>query len=78
MREFSAIAEDFTLTLASRGSRKRVGDVVEACAMCIVHCATEMNAEVLMCGIFPGAKFLQEIVRFNLGPSSFNCDAICS
>ena len=43
MREFGAIAEDFTLTLAR--SRKRVLAVIEVFA-------AEMNAEVVMCRIF--------------------------
>ena len=38
MREFSAIAEDFTLTLASRGSRKREMSLKHVqCALCIVQ-----------------------------------------
>ena len=66
MQEFSAITEDFTLTLARGVGRGR-------CHWSMCNWDECGGADVWN---FSAGKFLQEIVRFNLGPSSFNCDAI--
>ena len=68
MQEFSAITEDFTLTLARGVGRGR-------CHWSMCNWDECGGADVWN---FSAGKFLQEIVRFNLGPSSFNCDAICT
>ena len=57
MREFCAIAEDFTLTLPR--SRKREPAVIEVCA-------TETNAEVVMCRIFQQRNSAMRLLSLTL------------